>query len=82
LIRWGLEQAERAGWHGVFVLGDPRFYRRFGFDPALANGFTSHDAGPHLMALAFGESLPAITGRIDYAPAFARARVDLPRDDR
>ena len=71
MIRWGLEQAERAGWQGVFVLGDPRFYRRFGFDPALDNGFTSPHAGPHLMALALGESLPAITGTIDDAPAFA-----------
>jgi putative acetyltransferase len=26
LIRWGLKQAERAGWQGVFVLGDSRFY--------------------------------------------------------
>lgn len=34
-------------------------------------GFMSHYAGPHLMALALGESLPAITGTIDYAPAFA-----------
>jgi putative acetyltransferase len=70
LIRWGLEQAERAGWQGVFVLGDPRFYRRFGFDPALASGFVSPYAGPHFMARGLGQPLPATTGKIDYASAF------------
>jgi len=70
LIRWGLQQAGESGWQGVFVLGDPQFYRRFGFDPLLASGFTSAYAGPHLMVLALGQPLPATTGRIDYAPAF------------
>ena len=74
LIRWGLKQAERAGWQGVFVLGDSRFYRRFGFDSVLARGFTSRYAGPHLMVLALGGSLPATTGMIDFAPAFGTLR--------
>jgi len=52
-------------------LGDPTCYRRFGFDPALASGFSSRYAGPHLMALALTHPLPALTGQIDYAPAFA-----------
>src|SRR5262245_41244578 len=38
-------------WDGVFVLGEPRYYARFGFDPGLARGFASPYAGPHLMAL-------------------------------
>src|SRR6516164_6234924 len=36
LIRTGLDRARKAGWQGVFVVGDPKFYTRFGFDPALA----------------------------------------------
>ncbi len=33
LIRAGLEQMTRRGVHQVFVLGDPGYYRRFGFEP-------------------------------------------------
>ncbi len=72
LIRAGLARARSAGWQSVFVLGDPGYYRRFGFDPALASGFASPYAGPHLMALAFGPALPASRGQIEYAPAFTR----------
>ncbi|QCI66943.1 GNAT family N-acetyltransferase [Phreatobacter stygius] len=72
LIRQGLAEAKAADWQGVFVLGDPAYYRRFGFDPALAQGFASPYAGPHLMALALGGPLPATNGRVDYAPAFGR----------
>ena len=39
LVRMGLEQAREGGWQGVFVVGDPKFYTRFGFEPALAKGF-------------------------------------------
>ena len=70
LIRAGLERAAQDGWQGVFVLGDPAFYHRFGFDADLAAGFESPYAGPYLMALALGGALPATTGKIGYAPAF------------
>jgi putative acetyltransferase len=72
LIRTGLEHARAAGWQGVFVRGDPDYYRRFGFDPALASGFACPYAGPHLMALALGPALPVSSGEIGYAPAFSR----------
>lgn len=71
LIRAALERARAEDWAAVFVLGDPAYYRRFGFDPALAAGFESVYAGPYLMALALKDLLPATTGRIDYAPTFA-----------
>jgi putative acetyltransferase len=71
LIRRGLGQAEADKWEIVFVLGSPAYYRRFGFDPALASGFTSPYAGPHLMALGLTRPLPRLSGKIDYAPAFA-----------
>lgn len=72
LIRAGLDRARQGGWQGVFVLGAPDYYRRFGFDPARARAFTSPYAGPCLMALALDGELPAAEGRIDYAPAFQR----------
>jgi putative acetyltransferase len=55
----------------VFVLGYPNYYRRFGFDPALASGFTCRYSGPNFMALGLTASLPATTGAVAYAPAFA-----------
>ena len=73
LIREGIARGEAAGWLGIFVLGDPAFYRRFGFNAGKASGFISPYAGPHLMALPLGRSeLPASAGSIQHAPAFAR----------
>ena len=73
LIREGIARSEAAGWSGIFVLGDPAFHRRFGFDVGKASGFISPYAGPHLMALPLGRSeLPASAGSIQHAPAFAR----------
>jgi len=73
LIREGIARSEAAGWAAIFVLGDPAFYRRFGFSVGKARGFTSPYAGPHLMALSLGgNELPADAGIIEHAPAFAR----------
>lgn len=70
LIRHGLERAKCAGWKWVFVLGG-EYYRRFGFDPALAGGFTSRYAGPHLMGLALQpDESSALGERLEYAGAF------------
>lgn len=71
LVNEGLERARARRWEGVFVLGDPAYYRRFGFDPGLAKGFASVYAGPHLMAMALGGELPASSGEVRYASAFA-----------
>lgn len=66
-----LGSARRDGWRMVFVLGDPAYYRRFGFSAATAAPFESPYAGPYLMALVLGDDPPALSGRADYAPAFA-----------
>jgi putative acetyltransferase len=71
LVREALRRARQEGWDAVFVLGDPGFYRRFGFDPERASGFSSPFVGPHFMVLPLKEPLPAAAGRIGYAPAFA-----------
>ncbi len=72
LIREGLRRAREDGWKGVFVLGDPAYYGRFGFDVSLAAGFTSPYAGPHLMAVALqSDGLPSRDGSLEYAAAFA-----------
>jgi len=71
LIEDGLARARQEGWDSVFVLGDPAYYGRFGFDVALAAGFSSPYAGEHFMALTLGETLPTLAGVVAYAPAFA-----------
>jgi putative acetyltransferase len=71
LVRKAIDVARSEGWEAVFVLGEPAYYRRFGFRAELAAGFGSPYAGPFLMALALRGPLPATEGRIDYAPAFS-----------
>jgi len=71
LIERAVDRARGEGWAAIFVLGDPSYYERFGFDREAAAGFTSPYAGPHFMVLRLTPSLPATTGRLRHAPAFA-----------
>ncbi|MBV8681974.1 MAG: N-acetyltransferase [Caulobacteraceae bacterium] len=71
LVREAIDRARKAGWLAIFVLGAPAYYTRFGFDLALAGGFTSPYAGPHFMALALQGPLPQLIGDLRHAPAFA-----------
>ena len=70
LVQDGLDRAVDDGWQGVFVLGDPAYYGRFGFSATLASGFVSPYAGPHLMVLPLNGPLPETAGPVAYAPAF------------
>ena len=70
LIEAGLERARLQGWELVFVLGDPAYYRRFGFDARLAEGFATPYAGVHFMARALATTMPR-DGKAEYAPAFS-----------
>ena len=68
LIRAGLEQLKALGAQGCVVLGDPRYYQRFGFavDPAIRyDGVPPED----FMALPLGSS--TATGQVAYHPAFS-----------
>lgn len=72
LINRGLDLAREDDWKGVFVLGEPAYYKRFGFNLRMAERFQSAYSGPYFMALALaGGSLPTELGSIDYAPAFS-----------
>lgn len=70
LIEAGLDLARQQGWTGVFVLGDPAYYARFGFRAETAASFESAYSGPYFMALALNGDLPVSTGPVAYAPAF------------
>ncbi len=43
LMRDALARAKAAGWKYVFLVGDPNYYRRFGFVPAATWGVTMPD---------------------------------------
>jgi putative acetyltransferase len=53
----------------VFVLGDPLYYARFGFDPEAAVPFVSIYTGPHFMALRLAANAPR-GGMVRYPAAF------------
>ena len=71
LIRAGIAHATGAGWEGVFVLGNPKYYRRFGFSPERARGFETPYAGAHFMLLALNGDGFLTFGKVSYASAFA-----------
>lgn len=72
LVRAGLDWLREAGLAMAFVLGDPDYYGRFGFEAALAEGFDSPYAGPYLLATVLaGGCLEGAPGHARHAPAFA-----------
>jgi putative acetyltransferase len=71
LIQRAVDHARSEGWSAIFVLGDPKYYERFGFDRESAAGFTSPYSGAHFMMLRLSQSLSVTTGELRHAPAFA-----------
>jgi putative acetyltransferase len=51
LVRRAVQRARECGYQIIFVLGEPRYYTRFGFTAEEAASFKSRYAGPNLMAL-------------------------------
>ena len=73
MIEAGLERAREESWAGVVVLGDPSYYRRFGFRREAVRGMSCRYAGPGLMGLALSGS--GLEGpRIEHASAFSKTR--------
>lgn len=73
MIEGALAIAGATGEALVFLLGEPAYYRRFGFSAEAAAAFASPYAGPYFMALALRPDFaPPADGKADYAPAFSR----------
>jgi putative acetyltransferase len=71
----GLARARAAGAALVFVLGEPAYYRRFGFRPAAERGIAWEHAAPPeaFMALELNPGAGAARrGVLRYHPAFDR----------
>lgn len=72
LIEAAIAWARAEGFAAMFLLGEPDYYRRFGFSAEAARHFASPYAGEYWQALALDAvPLAAGTGRADYAGAFA-----------
>jgi putative acetyltransferase len=74
LIRRGLAECGALGYQGIVVLGDPRYYSRFGFVPAAQfNLRCAYDVpADAFMALSLNESgFAGCSGLVRYASAFA-----------
>ncbi len=74
LIRAGLEEIRQQGWPAVVVMGSPRYYSRFGFEPASRYGIRFSDANvpaAHFMALELAPGALAGQGGVArYQPEF------------
>jgi putative acetyltransferase len=72
LVHEGLAECRRAGFGIVVVLGDPLYYRRFGFAPARGmNLANEYGAGDEFMSLRLQPSSSLKGGLIRYSPEFA-----------
>lgn len=74
LVRAGLEACDALGWQAVFLLGDPAYYSRFGFELAAPRGFHYEsevfDAGFQVKEVVPG-ALAGHSGWVRYHEAFA-----------
>ena len=71
LARTGLDMLAASRETLVFVLGEPDYYARFGFDAAAGADYSSTYAGPYFMALRLAAHAPR-RGAVRYPQAFAR----------
>lgn len=74
LIQAGIDRLEQEGVVLCFVLGNPGFYARFGFDADFARNFASPYAGDYLLALPLqGGLMPCgVRAHAHHAAAFAK----------
>ncbi|WMS45098.1 N-acetyltransferase [Acuticoccus sp. MNP-M23] len=71
LVRAAIAGAAEAGFAGLFILGDPDYYARFGLSAAAAAPFSSPYEGPYFLALALRPEGLAGGGQVAHAPAFS-----------
>jgi predicted N-acetyltransferase YhbS len=72
LIRLSLAEAEKLGELIVIVLGNPKFYGRFGFETSIQYGIRSPFDVPDefFMVKYLAEMIPNLDGTVIYPPAF------------
>ena len=75
LMDEGLKQCASAGYDAVVVLGDPRFYSRFGFSRASDYGLENEYGAQEefMVAEPRAGALVGVEGLMQYAPEFRQA---------
>lgn len=69
LMRALIQRAEDQGWAAVVLLGDPAYYRRFGFEKAGPLGVVYDTVGadsPHFQMLRLSSCDPSVRGAFSY----------------
>jgi putative acetyltransferase len=69
LVRVGLQHGPTLGWDAIFVVGDPTYYSRFGFVPAVPLGLRYES--PAVLELSPGV-LAGCWGAVHYHQAFSQ----------
>jgi putative acetyltransferase len=72
VITASLSELDDVGVPSVVVLGEPNYYRRFGFEPVARYGITAPTGFPmaHLMILPLGRYDASLVGTLIYPSAF------------
>ncbi|NQV21492.1 MAG: N-acetyltransferase [Rhodospirillales bacterium] len=71
LMDQAVRRAKADGWAAIFVLGDPGYYTRFGFDVAAASKFETEYPKAYFMALEIEDgALEKEHGQMIYAQPF------------
>jgi putative acetyltransferase len=70
LIEAGLDELVRLGESVVVVVGDPRYYSRFGFSTELGEQYPCVYSGSSYMAIHLGEGPEVAKGPVSYPDAF------------
>lgn len=73
LIRYGLAECQRLGYHIIVLFGHPEYYPRFGFRPAGERGLSvDFEAPPEAFMVYEGISgaLDGVTGKVVFSSVF------------
>jgi putative acetyltransferase len=76
LVEAGNRMLQQTGCPFIVVVGHPRFYPRFGFEPARAFGITCEwdvPDGVFMVLMLDGETMQTVRGRADYRHEFSSA---------
>lgn len=76
LTKAGIRACTARGLAAIIVVGDPKFYQRFGFSAAAARGLRSPYAGDACMALELKPGGLRAKGTVRYAAAFGAVPVE------
>ena len=76
LTKAGIRACTARGVDAIIVVGDPKFYRRFGFSAAAASSLQSPYPGDAFMALELKPGALRAKGTVRYAAAFGALPVE------